>query len=122
MGLTEVGSEHPVGVASGNLAGRPGHLRFGLQAGWPLGPTLAAVAVDSAPEPPGSRFCRLNRATGRVLTTYIYIYIYIYICVYTYGYTHMHMYIYIYIYIYMYIYIYIHMTLYIVRIVKNSSK
>ena len=50
VGLPEVGSEHPVGIASGNLAGRPGHLRFGLQAGWPLGPTLAAVAVDSAPE------------------------------------------------------------------------
>ena len=67
VGLTEVGSEHPVGVASGDLAGRPGHLRFGLQAGWPLGPTLAAVAVDSAPEPPGLGICRLNRATGRVL-------------------------------------------------------
>ena len=66
VGLTEVGSEHPVGVASGNLAGRPGHLRFGLQAGWPYGPTLAAVAADSAPGPPGSGFRRLNRATGRV--------------------------------------------------------
>ena len=70
VGLTEVGSEHPVGVASGDLAGRPGHLRFGtLQAGWPLGPTLAAVAVDSAPEPPGPGFRRLCRATSRVLKT-----------------------------------------------------
>ena len=76
-GLTEVGSEHPVGVASGDLAGRPAHLRFGLQAGWPLGPTLAAVAVDSAPEPPGSGFRRLNRATGWVLKLkHMYIYIY----------------------------------------------
>ena len=50
VGLTEVGSDHLVGVASGDLAGRPGHLRFALQAGWPFGPTLAAVAVDSAPE------------------------------------------------------------------------
>ena len=67
LGLTEVWSEHPVGVASAILAVRPGHLRFGLLAGWPLRPTLAAVAVISAPEPPGAGFRRLNRATGPVL-------------------------------------------------------
>ena len=83
VGLPEVGSEHPVGIVSGNLAGRPGHLRFRLQAGWPLGPTLAAVAVDSAPGPPHSGFRRPNRGTGRDSKTkgnkhptYIYIYAY----------------------------------------------
>ena len=53
-------------------------LRFGLQAGWPYGPALAAVAVDSAPGPPGPGFRRLNRATGRVCKTKKYIYICIY--------------------------------------------
>ena len=49
-------------------------LRFGLQAGWPYRPALAAVAVDSAPGPPGSGLRRLNRATGRVVKKIIYIY------------------------------------------------
>ena len=39
-------------------------LRVGLQAGWPYGPALAAVAVDSVAWPPGRAQSRLNRATG----------------------------------------------------------
>ena len=50
LGEMNTNSEHPLGTASGNLAGRLGRLPFGLQAGWPLGLSLAGVAVDSAPE------------------------------------------------------------------------
>ena len=43
-----------------------GSLRVGLQAGWPYGPPLAAVAVDSAPGPLSLVFRCLNRTTSRV--------------------------------------------------------
>ena len=61
-----------MGATNGGMADHPAWLDKAStavesdKAGWPYGPALAAVAVDSAPGPPGPGFRRLNRATGRV--------------------------------------------------------
>ena len=70
MGLTGLGQKFPVGATHGGMADQPTWLDKAStalesdKAGWPYGPTLAAVAVDSVAWPPGRAYCRLNRATG----------------------------------------------------------